>query len=176
MIDPAMIRPGRLDKLIYVDLPSPAERLEILKTHTKRTPLQADSQTEIASIVMSSQCDGFSGADIAALVKEASSMATMAYMRARRQAVASGSRALGTEGCVVTVDHFREAAKKTLPSVGRDQIRKFERMRDRYAGLPSKGKRMRDEAEIAVAAGAAAGAAATQGVGAEDVRMAALVG
>jgi ribosome biogenesis ATPase len=172
MIDPAMIRPGRLDKLIYVDLPSPSERLEILKTHTKKTPLGSNSQSAIGEIVMSSACDGFSGADIAALVKEASSMATMGYMRARR----SGQEVFSAEECIVTVEHFREAAKKTLPSVGRDQIRKFERMRDRYAGLPSKGKRMRDEAEVAVAAGGAGGAVSgVDGVaGAGDVRLAAL--
>ena len=42
MIDPAMIRPGRLDKLLYVALPKECERLEILRTVTRKTPLAKD--------------------------------------------------------------------------------------------------------------------------------------
>ena len=42
MIDPAMLRPGRLDKTLYIELPTPEERLEILKTlvRTNNSPLQ----------------------------------------------------------------------------------------------------------------------------------------
>ncbi|CAJ0642781.1 5060_t:CDS:2, partial [Entrophospora sp. SA101] len=50
IIDPAMIRPGRLDKLLYVELPTYSERYEILKTLTKKTPLDDDvSLLEIAN-------------------------------------------------------------------------------------------------------------------------------
>ncbi|KAJ2299136.1 Ribosome biogenesis ATPase rix7 [Coemansia sp. RSA 2706] len=42
IIDPAMLRPGRLDKLLYVELPTPAERTEILRTLSKKTPLGSD--------------------------------------------------------------------------------------------------------------------------------------
>jgi len=42
IIDPAMIRPGRLDHPLYVGLPSPEERAEILKTLTRKTPLSPD--------------------------------------------------------------------------------------------------------------------------------------
>ena len=42
IIDPAMIRPGRLDHQLFVALPSAAERTEILKTLTKKTPLAPD--------------------------------------------------------------------------------------------------------------------------------------
>ena len=41
MIDPAMLRPGRLDKLLYVPLPPPDGRAAILKTLTRKTPLAA---------------------------------------------------------------------------------------------------------------------------------------
>jgi ribosome biogenesis ATPase len=47
----------------------------------------------------------------------------------------------------VTVDNFREAAKKTRPSVSREQKAKYERLRDRYAGLPTKGRRLKEERE-----------------------------
>ena len=44
MIDPAMLRPGRLDKTLYIELPTPEERLEILKTlvRTNNSPLHAN--------------------------------------------------------------------------------------------------------------------------------------
>jgi ribosome biogenesis ATPase len=42
IIDPAMIRPGRLDHPLFVALPTPSERIEILHTLTKSTPLSGD--------------------------------------------------------------------------------------------------------------------------------------
>jgi ribosome biogenesis ATPase len=42
IIDPAMLRPGRLDKLLYVPLPSPEDRVSILKTCVKKVPLADD--------------------------------------------------------------------------------------------------------------------------------------
>ena len=47
IIDPAMLRPGRLDKLLYVPLPGPADRSSILKTLTRKTPLAEGAAEEI---------------------------------------------------------------------------------------------------------------------------------
>ena len=75
MIDPAMCRPGRLDKLLYIDLPNADERIEIMRTLTRKLPLSAESSMNMAEnsldTLVSSQCEGFSGADLAALVREA---------------------------------------------------------------------------------------------------------
>ena len=68
-IDPAMLRPGRLDKLLYVPLPPPDGRAAILKTLTRRTPLTPG--LDVAAIAASARCEGFSGADLASLVREA---------------------------------------------------------------------------------------------------------
>ncbi|RSH86932.1 hypothetical protein EHS25_003419 [Saitozyma podzolica] len=122
MIDPAMVRPGRLDKLLYVDLPSPRERLEILKTHTKRTPIDASSWEGISSIVTGEKCDGFSGADMAALVREAATLALRAALE--RVGAFENDATMQQEGEVreesekvrVTEEHFEVAAKKTQPS------------------------------------------------------------
>lgn len=71
MIDSAMLRPGRLDKTLYIELPSPEERAEILKTLTKanHTPLAAD--VDLHSIANDQRCRNFSGADLSLLVREA---------------------------------------------------------------------------------------------------------
>ncbi|ORY31232.1 putative helicase [Naematelia encephala] len=145
MIDPAMVRPGRLDKLLYVDLPSAPERYEILKTHTTRTPVDELSLEAIHEIVISDKCDGFSGADIAALVREA---ATLALRSALEIVGAFETDSLDTtpvQAVSVTAEHFAKAAVKTLPSVSREQRQKYERMRDKYAGVPTKGKRMKED-------------------------------
>ncbi|OXH74873.1 ribosome biogenesis ATPase, partial [Cryptococcus neoformans] len=176
MIDPAMVRPGRLDKLLYVDLPSPSERFEILKTHTKKTPISDDSWQAIKEIVASDKCDGFSGADIAALVREAATLALRAALEsigafeAPAEAEPEGVERK-TDSVRVTAEHFARAAQKTLPSVSREQRLKYERMRDKYAGVPTRGRRQREaEAEAASAAAAAATAAksiSAGGVGTE---------
>ncbi|NXN16437.1 NVL protein, partial [Indicator maculatus] len=73
IIDPAILRPGRLDKTLYVGLPPPEDRLAILKTITKdgtRPPLETDVSLE--EIAYSQHCDCYTGADLSALVREAS--------------------------------------------------------------------------------------------------------
>lgn len=150
MIDPAMVRPGRLDKLLYVDLPSPSERIEILKTHLKKTPLQAGGWDDVATIVSSDACDGFSGADMAALVREAATLALRSALE-EDGAFENDNDALDGSGMAiqqrpkaqldiaVTVEHFRAASVKTLPSVSREQRRKYEMLRNKFAGLPTRG-------------------------------------
>ena len=69
IIDPAMLRPGRLDKLLYVPLPDLNDRCSILETITKH--LKLDEDIELGKINGDKRMEGFSGADIAALVREA---------------------------------------------------------------------------------------------------------
>ena len=69
IIDPAMLRPGRLDKLLYVPLPDYNDRCSILETITKNLKLEKD--VELNKINLDKRMEGFSGADIAALVREA---------------------------------------------------------------------------------------------------------
>lgn len=155
MIDPAMIRPGRLDKSLYVDLPSASERFEILKTHLKRTPINDKDWEGIKALVTGEGCDGYSGADIAALVREAATTALRADLDIERSRINAGGEEaegildhIGVEdgrGGVdaVTKEHFEIAAKKTRPSVSKEQRVKYERMRDKYAGISR--KKIREE-------------------------------
>ena len=69
IIDPAMLRPGRLDKLLYVPLPNSEDRLQILRTCCKKVPLSED--VDLVSIANSPLLEGFSGADLSALTREA---------------------------------------------------------------------------------------------------------
>ncbi|KAI5981903.1 P-loop containing nucleoside triphosphate hydrolase protein [Pisolithus albus] len=118
MIDPAMVRPGRLDKLLYVDLPSAEERTEILRTLVRRVPLQGKGVLAHAEALVEARCEGYSGADIAALVREA------------------GVAALKRPRVLVTMCDFIWAAGKVGPSVSPSQRRKYEALRSKFAGLP----------------------------------------
>lgn len=71
MIDPAMLRPGRLDKTLYIELPTAEERLEILRTLVKanKTPLAQD--VDLQFVANHQKCRNFSGADLSLLVREA---------------------------------------------------------------------------------------------------------
>lgn len=90
MIDPAMCRPGRLDKLLYVDLPSPKERVEILRTLLRKTPLGPQTIREdviqfVGKLILESEYDGFSGADLAAFVRESAVVALKRHLDLARQ-------------------------------------------------------------------------------------------
>ncbi len=71
ILDPALLRPGRFDRQIYVPLPDVKGRLEILKIHTKDKPLADDVNLE----VIARSTPGFSGADLANIVNEAALIA-----------------------------------------------------------------------------------------------------
>lgn len=68
LIDPALLRPGRFDRLLYIPLPAdPKDRTEILRVTTKKMPLAPDVDLD----AMGTQLAGYTGADIAALCREA---------------------------------------------------------------------------------------------------------
>lgn len=71
MIDPAMLRPGRLDKTLYIELPLASERLDILTTLTRAnsTPLAPD--VDLSAVALDVRARNFSGADLSSLVREA---------------------------------------------------------------------------------------------------------
>lgn len=67
VLDPALLRPGRFDRQVYIDLPDREERAAILKVHTKNKPIE--SGVDLAKIAASTP--GFSGADLKNLANEA---------------------------------------------------------------------------------------------------------
>ncbi|CEP11252.1 hypothetical protein [Parasitella parasitica] len=113
MIDPAMLRPGRLDKLLYVELPTPSERLDILTKLSKKTPLGPD--VDLMEIANDARCEGLSGADLASLVRESA----VASLRARfySSGVMALNANLNAEEIFVTKKDFDTAFTKVSPSV-----------------------------------------------------------
>lgn len=152
MLDPAMCRPGRLDKLLYVDLPAPDERAEIVRTllTRRRVPLApaATAMDRVAEMIAGARGDGYSGADLAALVREAG-------VRALRRALGTleeidedgpGAEKDGA-GVVVLVEDFEAALEKVAPSVSTAQRRRYEALRDTFgSGIGGKRKEGKERA------------------------------
>ncbi|KAI9144776.1 P-loop containing nucleoside triphosphate hydrolase protein [Paraphysoderma sedebokerense] len=137
IIDPAMLRPGRLDKLLYVELPTPAERVEILKTLVKKSGTPLGDDVILDELARSERCDGFSGADIAALLREASVSALRSTLRYINSTSSSSSvpslpspvATLATPDLVVKSAHFMEALTKVVPSVSKKDKKGYEMLR-----------------------------------------------
>jgi len=106
LVDPALLRPGRLEKIVYVAPPDRRARLEILRIHTKRMPLAEDVDLE----EIAEQTDGYSGADLAALVREAA-------MNALREDLNISK---------VNMRHFRAAMNTIGPSITKEMIKFYE--------------------------------------------------
>jgi len=156
IIDPAMVRPGRLDKLLYVDLPGPDERAEIVTTMTRKLPLgiieenevgrsvNSDSSKEVAmrellELVRSVRCEGYSGADLASLVREAGVVALRRTLGTFDTMNNSTSDAMdGGDEIIVGLNDFLQALDKVPPSVSAIQKRKYETLRSKFSGLPVK--------------------------------------
>ncbi|CAG8476911.1 29392_t:CDS:10, partial [Racocetra persica] len=120
IIDPAMMRPGRLDKLLYVGLPTASERYEILKTLTKQTPLDDVSLEKIAE---DERCSNFSGADLASLVREAAVAALRTTLYSQNEISVDGIIKPESELYVTSI-HFEMSFSKISPSVSKlDKLR-----------------------------------------------------
>jgi transitional endoplasmic reticulum ATPase len=133
ILDPALLRPGRFDRLIYVPPPDKQARLEILKVHTRKVALDEDVSLE----ELAERTEGYTGADLAALVREAT-------LRALREAMkACGSKAEKEctdqsckdtkiqeclKGSLIKVGkrHFDEALRKVRPSVSSEMVQFYQ--------------------------------------------------
>jgi transitional endoplasmic reticulum ATPase len=116
IIDPAILRPGRFDRLIYVPAPDHATRLQILKIHTRNMPLSREVDLD----QIATQAAGYSGADLEAVAREAG--------------LISLRRDIDTKN--VTLEDFRDALDRIKPSVTAD-------MENWYQGFTKRFKKER---------------------------------
>ncbi|XP_065171878.1 nuclear valosin-containing protein-like isoform X2 [Atheta coriaria] len=126
IIDPAVLRPGRLDKILYVGLPTAQDRVDILRTITKNgtRPLLADD-VDLELIGTSAECEGYTGADLAALVREAA-------VRALREVILDGEIAHG-KPVIITTEHFKHAVVKIRPSVSEKDRQHYAKLKKAYS-------------------------------------------
>ncbi|ONH67610.1 Ribosome biogenesis ATPase RIX7 [Cyberlindnera fabianii] len=131
MIDPAMLRPGRLDKTLFIELPNAQERLDILKTviNVNKTPVADD--VDLSAISHDERCRNFSGADLSSMVREAGVIAlkkkffTLKPPSSDDQEMTDGD---SDEQIFVTKDDFERALNSVKPSVNDRDRAKYERL------------------------------------------------
>lgn len=142
MIDPAMVRPGRLDKLLYVDLPSAEERTEILRTLIRKVPLYDDAVQSAAEVLIQERCEGYSGADLAAIIREAGVAALRRVLGSLESMddESEGGSQRERPRILVMLEDFVRAVDKIGPSVSAAQRRRYEALRSKFAGLPVRVK------------------------------------
>jgi transitional endoplasmic reticulum ATPase len=108
IIDPALLRPGRFDRILYVSPPDRESRLQILKIHTKKKPLSSDIDLE----QLADKTEGYTGADLASL----SSAAVMLSLREHITKYPDAKEAeKHTQDLKISMKHFDEAMKKIRP-------------------------------------------------------------
>lgn len=114
LVDPALLRPGRLERRVYVPPPDAEARTAILVASSKNTPLASD--VDLAQVA--STLDGYSAADCAALIREAALTAMRESLEARE----------------VTAAHLDAARKTVRPSLDPAQLATLEAYAKTQAG------------------------------------------
>ncbi|HIC99575.1 MAG TPA: AAA family ATPase, partial [Pyrodictiaceae archaeon] len=127
ILDPALLRPGRFDRLILVPAPDERARYEIFRVHTRRMPLAEDVDLK----ELARRTEGYTGADIAAVCREAA-------MNAMRRALKEGIIKPGVkmdevrQKVKVTMRDFEEALKKVGPSVSKETMEYYKKIEEQF--------------------------------------------
>ncbi|MBI2529919.1 MAG: CDC48 family AAA ATPase [Candidatus Diapherotrites archaeon] len=114
LMDPGLLRPGRIDKIIKIDAPEKKARLEILRIHTKKIPLDRNVPLE----ELAEKTEGYSGADLEGLVREAALIAL---------------KESGMKVEKVDKKHFAQAMQKILPSISKETTEAYDEFRNSYS-------------------------------------------
>jgi len=132
MLDAAILRPGRFDKILLVNAPGEEGRLKVLQIHTKNMPLgdgkklYDDKEREKMLDDISKKTEGYTGADIEALAREAALIALRESMTAK----------------TVKKSNFEDALKKVKPSVSKGVLEVYKKVEENFlktarAALPA---------------------------------------
>eukprot|EP00299_Pterocystis_sp_00344_P010437 c4662_g1_i1.p1 GENE.c4662_g1_i1~~c4662_g1_i1.p1 ORF type:complete len:809 (-),score=210.60 c4662_g1_i1:80-2461(-) len=126
VLDPAIIRPGRLDQLVYIPLPDLKSRLQILKAVLRKSPVSAEVNLDF----LAGALEGFSGADITEICQRAAKLAIRQSIeediRRQRNPSPDGDVELTDPVPEITKGHFEEAMRFARRSVSDQDIRKYE--------------------------------------------------
>jgi transitional endoplasmic reticulum ATPase len=108
IIDPALLRPGRFDRILYVPPPDRESRLQIIKIHTKKKHLAEDVDINR----LADDTDGYTGADIASLASAAVMLALREHISKYKDSKEAEKH---KEELKIHMKHFEEAMKKIRP-------------------------------------------------------------
>uniref|UniRef100_A0A182JZ89 AAA+ ATPase domain-containing protein n=1 Tax=Anopheles christyi TaxID=43041 RepID=A0A182JZ89_9DIPT len=132
IVDPAVLRPGRLDKILYVGLPAKADRVDILRALTKnRTQPRLADDVEFEKVA--ELTEGYTGADLAGLVRQASLQTLKDSIVASSEEERTGETTQEDElSLMVRFEHFTAAIRSIKPSVNAEDKKHYEKLRLKY--------------------------------------------
>lgn len=137
IIDPALLRPGRFDRLIYVKPPDKEGRRKIFEIHILGKPLADDVDLNL----LADMTEGYVGADIDAICREASMLALRTLIkpgmtRDEMKALASEIR--------ISMTHFRKAIARIKPTTSRSAMNLYEKAAEAFAQYAANSDEKRD--------------------------------
>ena len=135
IIDAALLRPGRFDRLLYVPPPEKDSRIKIFKIHTSKKPLADDVKIE----TLAAQTEGYTGADIAALASAAVMLALREHIEKYKDPKKAESAKTELK---IHMKHFEEAMKKIRP-LSKHEIETYRTIAERF-GKPDLTKEVID--------------------------------
>src|ERR687889_391555 len=149
IIDAALLRPGRFDRLLYVPPPDRDSRIQIIKIHTRKKPLADDVNVE----QLADHTEGYTGADLASLSSAAVMLALREHISKYKDQKEADNR---VKELKIQMRHFEEAMKKIRP-LSTQELNIYKRISEQF-GKP----------ELASSTGGGAGMPMERGGGAES--------
>src|SRR5947207_2774138 len=125
IIDSALLRPGRFDRLLFVPPPDLEARKQIFKIHTRKTPLADDVNLD----ELARKTDGYTGADIASLANTGVMLALREHISKAKDPEDAKKRAKGLK---VAKRHFDEALQKIKP-MSTEELKMYERFSEQFS-------------------------------------------
>ena len=125
IIDSALLRPGRFDRLLFVPPPDLEARKQIFKIHTRKTPLAEDVNLD----ELARKTDGYTGADIASLANTGVMLALREHISKAKDPEDAKKRAKGLK---VAKRHFDEALQKIKP-MSTEELKMYERFSEQFS-------------------------------------------
>jgi len=125
IVDPALLRPGRFDRMLLVPPPDLEARKQIFRIHTKKTPLAEDVKLD----ELARKTEGYTGADIASICNTAVMLSIKEHIGKAKDAEDAKKRAKGLK---VAKRHFDEAMQKVKP-ISSQELRMYERFSQQFA-------------------------------------------
>merc|ERR1711904_538828 len=128
LLDEALLRPGRLDQLIYIPLPDLPSRQSIVDSTLRKSPIAPN----VSVAFIATKTEGFSGADLAEFCQRAAKAAIRDAIAADELA-AGDDNAMETEGnAEITRKHFEEAFAGARRSVSQQDLGKYDQFRKKF--------------------------------------------
>ncbi len=112
ILDSALLRPGRFDRMLFVTVPDKKSREEIFKVHTKGMPISKDVKLPI----LAEKTKNYAGADIEAVCREAAMLALRDDLKTKE----------------ISMSYFEKAMEKVKPSIREQDIKKYEEIEAQY--------------------------------------------